>query len=111
MQTEDGDTRLAQMTDKVAIVTGGGSGMGRATCLLFAKEGAAVAVADLNETSGQETVAMIEASGGRAYFVHTDTADEPSVVHLVKQTAETFGRVDSMITAAGISYSNSVEKD
>lgn len=102
---------LAQMKDKVAIITGGGSGMGRATSLLFAREGAAVAVADLNATGGQQTVEMIKAVGGKACFIHTDTADESSVVHLVKKTADIYGRVDSMITAAGISYSNFMEKD
>ena len=102
---------MAQMNDKVAIVTGGGSGMGRATSVLFAQEGAAVAVADLNDDGGQETVDMIEAAGGQALFVHTDTADESSIVNLVEKTADTFGRVDSMITAAGISYSNFMEKD
>jgi len=50
---------MTQMADKVAIVTGGGSGMGRASSVLFAQEGAAVAVADLNEDGGQQTVAMI----------------------------------------------------
>ena len=102
---------MVQMKDKVAIVTGGGSGIGRATSLLFAKEGAAVVVADLNETNGQETAGKIKAAGGRASFIHTDTADEPSIVHLVKQTADIYGQVDSMITAAGISYSNFIEKD
>lgn len=102
---------MAQMKDKVAIVTGGGSGMGRATSLLFAQEGAAVAVADLNDISGQQTVEMIEAAGGRASFIHTDTADEKSIVNLVKQTVGAYGRLDSMITAAGISYSNFMEKD
>lgn len=99
------------MKDKVAIITGGGSGMGRATSLLFAQEGAAVAVADLNDDGGRQTVEMIEAAGGRASFIHTDTADEASIVNLVSQTADTFGRVDAMITAAGISYSNFMEND
>ena len=102
---------MTKMKGKVAIITGGGSGMGRASSLLFAQEGAAIAVADVNENGGQETVDMIEAAGGRASFIHTDTADELSIVNLVKKTAETLGRVDVMITAAGISYSNFVEKD
>lgn len=102
---------MTQMTDKVAIITGGGSGMGRASSLLFAQEGAAIAVADLNEEGGQQTVAMIEQAGGRACFIHTDTADESSIIRLVAQTAETYGRVDAMVTAAGISYSNFVEND
>ena len=102
---------MTQMADKVAIVTGGGSGMGRASSVLFAQEGAAVAVADINEDGGQQTVAMIEQAGGRASFIHTDTGDESSIIQLVEQTAATYGRVDAMVTAAGISYSNFVEKD
>jgi len=99
------------MKDKVAIVTGGASGMGRASALIFAKEGAAVVVADLNQDGGHQTVEMIEAAGGRASFIHTDTGDEKSIINLVKQAAKTYGRLDSMITAAGISYSNFMEKD
>ena len=102
---------MTQMADKVAIVTGGGSGMGRASSVLFAQEGAAVAVADLNEDGGQQTVAMIEQAGGRASFIHTDTGDESSIIQLVEQTVATYGRVDAMVTAAGISYSNFMEKD
>ena len=102
---------MTKMKDKVVIVTGGASGMGRATAQLFAEEGASVAVADLNDTDGQQTVEMIEAAGGRASFIHTDTGDEQSIIHLVKKTVDTFGRLDSMITAAGISYSNAIEKD
>ncbi len=102
---------MTQMTDKVAIITGGGSGMGRASSLLFAKEGASVVVADVNEEGGQETVSMIEQAGGSACFVHTDTSDEQSILNLIEQTVATYGRVDTMVTAAGISYSNFVEKD
>ncbi len=102
---------MAQMTDKVAIVTGGGSGMGRATSLCFADEGAAVMVADVNDTGGEQTVALIEQAGGRAAFVHTDTADEASIVNLIDESVGTYGRIDAMVTAAGISYSEFVEKD
>jgi NAD(P)-dependent dehydrogenase (short-subunit alcohol dehydrogenase family) len=102
---------MTQMTNKVAIVTGAGSGMGRATSVLFAQEGAAVVVADINEPGGRQTVAMIEQAGGRATFVRTDTADEGQIVALVRTAAATYGRVDAMVTAAGISYANFVEKD
>ena len=102
---------MPQMQDKVAIVTGGGSGMGRATSVLFAHEGAAVVVADIGDANGRQTVAMIEQAGGRATFVHTDTADEGQIVALVETAAGTYGRVDAMVTAAGISYANFVEKD
>jgi len=102
---------MTQMQGKVAVVTGGGSGMGRATSVLFAREGAAIVVADINDAGGRQTVAMIEQAGGRATFVHTDTADEGQIVALVEATARTYGRVDAMVTAAGISYANFVEKD
>ena len=96
---------------KSAIITGGGSGMGRSTSLLFAQEGAAIVVADVNDEGGMSTAAQIEDLGGRATFVHTDTSDENAVVSLVAHAAQTFGRVDSMVTAAGISYANYVEGD
>ncbi len=102
---------MTQMKNKVAIVTGGGSGMGRATSVLFSQEGAAVVVADINDAGGHQTVAMIEQAGGRATFVHTDTADEGQIVALLNTAAGTYGRVDAMVTAAGISYANFVEKD
>jgi NAD(P)-dependent dehydrogenase (short-subunit alcohol dehydrogenase family) len=100
-----------QMHEKVAIVTGGGSGMGRATSVLLAREGAAVVVADINDAGGRQTVAMIEQAGGRAIFVRTDTADERQIVALVASAADNYGRLDAMVTAAGISYANFVEKD
>ena len=68
---------MTQMADKVAIVTGGGSGMGRASSVLFAQEGAAVAVADLNEDGGQQTVAMIEQAGGLALSIRTLATNHP----------------------------------
>jgi 3-oxoacyl-[acyl-carrier protein] reductase len=103
--------RPGQLSGKVAIVTGGGSGMGRATSLLFAREGAAVVVADINDEGGHATVQQVVAAGGQASFVHTDTANEAEILHLVQAASRTYGRLDAMVTAAGISYSNFIEQD
>ncbi len=100
-----------QLTGKTAIITGGGSGMGRATSLLFAREGAAVVVADINDAGGTNTAQQIIEAGGRAVYVHTDTANEAQIVNLVQVAARTFGSVDALVTAAGISYSNFIEQD
>ncbi len=100
-----------ELEGKVSIITGGGSGMGRSTAIMFAREGAAVAIADVNDEGGEAVAAQIEDSGGNALFVHTDTSSEQDVLNLVSQTVEKFGRLDSMVTAAGISYANYVEGD
>jgi len=97
---------MGALDGKVAIVTGGGSGMGRSTSLMFAREGAAIVVADVQDEGGQQTVAQVEDLGGEAAFVRTDTSDEGQVITLVKAAADRFGRVDAMVTAAGISYAN-----
>ncbi len=102
---------VGQLAGKTAIITGGGSGMGRASSIIFAREGAAVVVADINEEGGRATVAQITAAGGRASFVRTDTADEAQILNLVQVAARTYGSVDALVTAAGISYSNFVEQD
>jgi NAD(P)-dependent dehydrogenase (short-subunit alcohol dehydrogenase family) len=101
----------ANLKDNVAIVTGGGSGMGRSTSLLFAEEGASVVIADINDEGGEQTAAMIQQTGGQATFIHTDTSKEDEIVSLVQSAASEYGRVDHMVTAAGISYSNFIEKD
>ena len=100
-----------ELEGRVSIVTGGGSGMGRATSLLLAREGAAVAIADVNDEGGEQTAAQIEDLGGDALFMHTDVSSETDVVSVVSETAARFGRLDSMVTAAGISYANYVEGD
>lgn len=93
---------MAQMDGRVALVTGAGSGIGRATALAFAAEGAAVVVADLNDEGGESAAATIRGDGGRAVFVHTDVTDAESVGDMVDRALSTFGRLDHAFNNAGI---------
>jgi NAD(P)-dependent dehydrogenase (short-subunit alcohol dehydrogenase family) len=92
-----------EFSGKVALVTGGASGIGRATAIAFAREGAKVAVDDINEAGGRETVAMIEAAGGEAIFVLADVTDEAAVERMVAETVAAYGRLDCAFNNAGIS--------
>jgi NAD(P)-dependent dehydrogenase (short-subunit alcohol dehydrogenase family) len=87
---------------EVAIVTGAGTGIGRATALALAKEGARVVVANRNIDNGQSTVAAIEAAGGSAWFVQTDVAKEEDVEKLVSAVQDRFGKLNLLINNAGI---------
>ena len=87
---------------KVVLVTGGGSGLGRAAVLLLAGAGARVAVADLDEAMGAETVAKVREAGGEAEFVRTDVTREADVAALVSRVVDTWGRLDGAINNAGI---------
>jgi len=89
-------------TKRVAVITGGASGIGRETCLKFASKGDQVVVADFNEAGGQETVQMIMDAGGEAIFVQTDVSKPEQVEALVNKAVETFGRIDVMFNNAGI---------
>lgn len=90
------------LTGKVAIVTGAGSGIGRAVALLYAKQGASVMVSDINEKSGEETVNEITTSGGSAAFFKADTGKAEDNEALVKVTVDKFGKLDIACNNAGI---------
>lgn len=87
---------------KVALVTGAGGGIGRAAAEVFARSGASVMVSDVNEAGGAETVALIEAAGGKAAFVRCDVSDAEQVKAMVAATIATFGRLDCAFNNAGI---------
>ena len=96
-----------ELKGKVGIVTGGTSGIGRDTAVLFAKAGAKVVVAGRREVEGKETIDLIRAAGGDGLFVKTDVARAEDVQALVKKTVEKYGRVDIAFNNAGIEGSMS----
>jgi len=90
-----------RLDNKVAIITGGGSGMGKASAYLFAREGAKVVVAQRTSSTGEETVATIKSNGGEAIFVCTDVTIASEVAHLIRETMNTFGKIDILFNNAG----------
>jgi NAD(P)-dependent dehydrogenase (short-subunit alcohol dehydrogenase family) len=88
---------------KVALVTGGGSGIGRATAVAMAREGARVAVSDVAQEGIEATVALINASGGQSIAIKGDVTEETDVANMVARTVSAFGRIDCAFNNAGIS--------
>ncbi len=93
---------MNRFTGKVALVTGGGSGIGRATALKFAIEGASVVIGNRNEKAGQETVDLIEKAGGKASFYKTDVTKLENVRDLIKYTVNTHGGLHAAFNNAGV---------
>ena len=91
-----------RVSGKVALITGGGSGIGRATAIVFGREGAKVVVADYNRAGGEETVRVIKNAGGEASFIEANVAVAKQVETMVAKTIETYGRLDCAFNNAGI---------
>ena len=91
-----------RLENKVAFITGAGSGIGRETALLFGQEGAKVVVADVNEKGGEETAAEIKKNGGDGYFAKLDVSNRVEIKQVVKDAIEKYGKIDVLINNAGI---------
>jgi len=92
------------LTGKVAVITGGSSGIGRESCLLFSKEGAKVVVADLDNKGGEETVSLIKKNGGDAVFVKVDVSKAKDCENMVQVAEKTYGKMNILFNNAGISH-------
>jgi len=97
-----------RLADKVALITGGTSGMGRATAVLFAQEGARVAITGRNEARGREVLEEIEQAGGTAIFFRSDVRFAEDCRRAVEETLQAFGRLDILFNNAGVLYANTV---
>ena len=95
--------------DQVAIVTGGGQGIGRALCKAFAREGAAVVVADIDLAQAQNTVQLLKASEATAFAIQTDVSSATAIKALVNTVLDRFSRIDILINNAGLGLFRSVE--
>jgi NAD(P)-dependent dehydrogenase (short-subunit alcohol dehydrogenase family) len=92
---------MSNFTGKIALVIGGTSGIGRATAIAFAQEGASVVVAGRRQTEGEETIRLVKEAGGDGVFVETDVTQEADVQAMVEKTIATFGHLDFAFNNAG----------
>jgi NAD(P)-dependent dehydrogenase (short-subunit alcohol dehydrogenase family) len=98
-----------RLKDKVAIITAGGSGVGRAGTVIFAREGAKVVVADIDPEGGKESVGIVKDAGGEAFFVQTDVTRVEQVKNMVETAAKVYGKLDILWNHAGIPGPGSLE--
>jgi len=99
-----------RLKDKVSIITGGGQGIGQATSVKFAKEGAKVAVCDINESAAYETAKQIVADGGEAIGFRVDVTDKESIARMVDNVMAKYGRIDVLVNNAGITADAQLKK-
>lgn len=95
-----------RLKNKVAIITGAGSGQGRAAALIFSREGAQIAVSDWKPELGDETVTLVKKAGGDAIFIRTDVSESADVRNLMRTTVSTYGRIDILYNNAGVGFSS-----
>ena len=100
-----------RLKDKVALITGASSGIGRETALLFAREGARVVAADVNDEEGRETVALIEKEGGAAAYVHADVSKAADCKAMVAFAETTYGKLHILFNNAGIMHNDDGDAD
>ena len=97
-----------RLIDRVAIITGGARGIGKAIALRYTKEGAAVVIADRKAGEAAATVDEIETKGGRAIFVHTDVANNESIENLVNETLRRYDKIDILVNNAGVALMKAI---
>jgi NAD(P)-dependent dehydrogenase (short-subunit alcohol dehydrogenase family) len=99
-----------KLKDRVAIVTGAASGIGRAGAIAFAREGARVVVADINESGGEQTTAAILAEGNEAFFAPVDVTREADIVQMIGQTVDRWGQINVLFNNAGVVLVKPIEQ-
>nr|WP_263326637.1 SDR family NAD(P)-dependent oxidoreductase [Neobacillus sp. Marseille-Q6967] len=95
-----------RLKDKVAIITGAGSGQGKAAAKIFAREGAVVIIAEWNEVNGKQVEDEINAAGQEALFIQTDVSNENNIIALVDEVMKRYGKIDVLFNNAGVGFSS-----